>query len=262
MFDESLGAEPLIIVVEDEPSLREDMVEYLESRGYRVQAAGSAAELDRLSSQEWPELLLLDINLPDETGFSIAQRYRGRGQVGIVMLTVRGAIEDRIEGLDSGADAYLVKNADLREIEANVRAVIRRLREKSKGDSGSFEAVAPEKPWSFDYMARKVEAPNGKSSRLTASEASFLNVLVQTAGRSFTRAELATGMGKNSSVDSDRSIDAMVMRLRRKVQSDTEMGLPVGMIYGIGYATTAPFQLVVRSLPPPTNIQLSIFPKK
>lgn len=217
-----------IIVVEDEPNLREDLVEYLEASGFSAVGAGSVAEYRRLSALRAPDLVLLDINLPDGDGFTLARELRGAGACGVVMLTSRGTLEDRLTGLDCGADAYLVKHADLREIEATIRSVLRRL----------VMQPPPESVWHYDPLSWQLRAPNGKAVKLTASEAVFVGLLLETPGTTVPRCRIAVALPRPKD-SSDRSLDTLLKRLRKKIETGAGSDLPVNVVYGVGYCFAA-----------------------
>ncbi|WP_342760727.1 response regulator transcription factor [Azospirillum thermophilum] len=115
-----------IVVVEDEADLRDDLVEYLERCGYEVRGAASGSELDAVLEQGTADVIILDVNLPDEDGFSIARRIRTASNAAIIMLTARSSLIDRVIGLELGADVYLVKPVNFREVEAQIKALLRR----------------------------------------------------------------------------------------------------------------------------------------
>lgn len=217
-----------IIVLEDEPTLRGDLVEYLEASGFSAVGVGSVAEYRRLSALRRPDLVLLDINLPDGDGFTLARELRGAGACGVVMLTSRGTLEDRLTGLDCGADAYLVKHADLREIEATIRSVLRRL-----------AAQPPSEPtWHYDPLSWQLRAPNGTVVKLTASEAVFVGLLLEIPGMAVPRGRIAAALPRPKD-GSDRSLDTLIKRLRKKVEASTLSDFPVNVIYGVGYCFAA-----------------------
>lgn len=229
-----------IIVVEDEPSLRIDMVDYLLAHGYTaVGCATAAAFRAELARNGPPDLVLLDVNLPDANGFALARELRETSACGIVMLTMRSAPGDRVEGLESGADAYLVKHSSLRETEATVRSVLRRLTQQAA-------ATAPAAPagegWAFRPLEWQLRAPNGAEIKLTGSEVAFVAALVEKAGKPCTREEIQRALARPNQRSDDRAIDAMVRRLRRKIVEQAHEEAPIKMIYGIGYSFSAPLR--------------------
>lgn len=244
-----------VLVVEDEPSLRVDLVDFLLAHGYSVTGLGDAYGFrNHIAWHGAPDMVLLDVNLPDGNGFDLARELRRQSDCGIVMLTMRSGADDRVEGLESGADAYLVKHASLREIEATIRSVLRRL-EQNRGNevaaAGANEAdavpaaqaapaAAAEPGWAFQPMLWQLLAPNGAVIRLTGSEVAFLSALVERAGKPCPRDEIARVLSRPSLRAEDRSIDALVRRLRRKIEETSGGEAPIKMVYGIGYSFSAP----------------------
>lgn len=225
-----------IVVVEDETALREDLVEYLRHCGHFAVGAPSGAVLDELLGRSAFDLAILDVGLPGEDGFAIARRLRDRSGIGIVMLTARGQSVDRISGLEIGADAYMVKPVELRELEAQVRTLLRRVRA-----SGSPEAAAPSAPgWVFEPVTWRLVSPSGAAVRLTAAERQFLALLTRHPAQPVSRAEVFRMLGKRQWEAGDRSVDSLVRRLRAKVERQTGEDLPVQSVHAIGYAFTAP----------------------
>lgn len=235
-----------VVVVEDEPSLRVDLVDFLLAHGYGVTGIGDATGFrNHIAWHGVPDLVLLDVNLPDGNGFDLARELRQDSDCGIVMLTMRSSADDRVEGLESGADAYLVKHASLREIEATIRSVLRRLeqtRASAEGGAGEAgEAAAHgEAGWQFQPMQWQLTAPNAASVRLTGSEVAFLSALIERAGKACPRDEIARVLSRPSLRAEDRSIDALVRRLRRKIEEASGGEAPIKMVYGIGYSFSAP----------------------
>ena len=216
-----------VVVLEDEPALRGDLVEYLSKQGFSVSAAATLKEYRQVVTVRKPDLVLLDINLPDGNGLDIARELRAFGDTRIVMLTNLGTLDDRVTGLDSGADAYLVKHADLREIEATIRTVLRRTSERPT------EAV-----WNYNRTSWQLTSPNGTSVKLTASEAVFMSKLIEAPGIHQTRNEIAAALPRP--IDSnDRSLDSMVKRLRKKIEAESGTPFPINVVYGVGYSFTA-----------------------
>lgn len=236
-----------VLVVEDEPSLRVDLVDFLLAHGYAVTGIGDAYGFrNHIAWHGAPDLVLLDVNLPDGNGFDLARELRQASDCGIVMLTMRSGADDRVEGLESGADAYLVKHASLREIEATIRSVLRRLEQTrapdpaaANGDAAA-DAAPPEPAWLFQPMQWQLQAPNAAAIRLTGSEVAFLAALVERAGKPCPRDEIARVLSRPSLRAEDRSIDALVRRLRRKIEEVSGGEAPIKMVYGIGYSFSAP----------------------
>lgn len=222
-----------ILVVEDEVSLREDLVDYLKARGFAAEGASSAAECRAALNGPDIAVVILDIGLPDGNGLDLAREVRTASKAGIIMLTSHGSVDARVAGLESGADVYLVKHTSMREIDATVRSLLRRLAESP---------VAP-RSWRLDDATWLLTAPDGTETKLTSTEMMFLTTVLTSPGRRCTRDDILRGLGREPSPAETRALDAIVRRLRRKVEQQTHAKLPLAMIYGGGYVFTAPVEM-------------------
>lgn len=239
-----------ILVVEDDHNLRSDLVSYLQLKGYTSLGAATCREVEELLAEHDFAAIILDIGLPDGDGRDLVERIRAtRGlNTGIIMLTAYGAPEYRVDTLDKGADAFLVKHASLREIDATLRSVLRRL------DPEVAPAATPCQPapapagdgesagWRLDRLSWTLTDPAGTSIQLTTKEMAFLAALAEYDGRVCERAELVArmdGQGENS----NRNLDVIVRRLRRKIEDSTGQTPPIRVAYGQGYAFAAPLSI-------------------
>lgn len=234
-----------IVVVEDEASLRADLVEYLSACGHSVAGCGDGLELDVALARQPADIIILDVNLPGEDGFSIAKRLRDHSEVGIIMLTARGVNVDRVVGLEIGADVYLVKPIELRELEAQVRTLARRLKvSPSVAAAAAAPAASSAAPttagWVYDQVAWALLSPKGGMLKLTANERVFVNLLVDRPGEPVSRADIFRALGKREWDVGDRSVDSMVRRLRAKGEEVLGHPLPIEAVHGTGYAFAAP----------------------
>lgn len=241
-----------ILVVEDDHNLRSDLVSYLQLKGYTSLGAATCREVEELLAEHDFAAIILDIGLPDGDGRDLVERIRAtRGlNTGIIMLTAYGAPEHRVDTLDKGADAFLVKHTSLREIDATLRSVLRRLEpEAAPMTTPCQPAPTPADDgetagWRLDRLSWTLTDPAGKSVQLTTKEMSFLAALAEYDGRVCDRAELVArmdGQGENS----NRNLDVIVRRLRRKIEDSTGQMPPIRVAYGQGYAFAAP--LTMRS---------------
>lgn len=232
-----------IAVVEDEASLRADVVEYLSACGHDVIGCGDGIALNRSLADRGADIVILDINLPGEDGFSIAKRLRDSSDIGIIMLTARNLGVDRVVGLEIGADVYLTKPIELRELEAQVRTLARRLRvSPATGTSGSAQPFAQNfsDGWTYDQVSWDLITPSGEPLKLTATERIFVALLVARPGDPVSRSDIFKALGKREWDPSDRSVDSMVRRLRSKGEEALARPLPIEAVHGVGYAFTAP----------------------
>jgi DNA-binding response OmpR family regulator len=223
-----------ILVVDDERKIRELVRAYLERDGYAVLLAGTAQRALELASRATPDLVVLDLMLPDLPGEEVARSLRALGEVPIIMLTAKAGEEDRIGGLRLGADDYLVKPFSPRELVARVQAVLRR-------SGGEVEG-----PASFDSgrlvldRARRQVRVEGASVELTRSEFDLLATLAGSPGRVFSRYELITKVQGYDFDGYERTIDAHVKNLRRKLGDDPRQPRYVATVTGVGYKLEVP----------------------
>lgn len=219
-----MADQPSIVVVDDEPDIREMLRDYLSRHGFLVRAAADGAELDRLLAERPAELLVLDLNLPGgEDGLAIARRIREGTRVGIVMLTARGDVDDRIRGLEQGADDYVVKPAEPRELLARVRSVFRRL--AAEAARRSVEAMPPARRVRFgrcelDLDAHRLLAADGREVPLTAMEFDLLETFARHPGQVLSRDRISELAHNRPWQPMDRSIDIRITRLRQKIEAD------------------------------------------
>ncbi|UCF09391.1 MAG: response regulator transcription factor [Candidatus Bipolaricaulota bacterium] len=219
----------LILVVDDESWVRTTVRSYLEEAGFRVITAADGTEAVRQFEISDPALVLLDWMLPELDGPEVARRIRRASDVPIIMLTARSEEEDRVQGLDLGADDYVVKPFSARELEARVRAVLRR----TEG------AAAPPPVMHAGDLHVNVEQRevrlHGRSVPLTAMEFDLLAFLMQHPGRVFTRLEILEALRGSTYKSFERSIDSHVKRLRQKIEPDPSEPRFVLTVFGVGY---------------------------
>ncbi|MBN9001598.1 MAG: response regulator transcription factor [Rhizobiales bacterium] len=223
-----------ILIVEDEPRLRKDLAGFLELSGFSVATAATAHALRKaLAAGDPPAVIILDVGLPDGNGFELATEIRSTHACGIIMLTALGDSDDRIRGFNSGADIYLVKHSTLREIEAAVRSLLRRTGDLTDSPSSQDDR------WVLDITNWQLTAPNQHSLKLTAAEFAFMNILCSHKGGVCQREELVETLTRPKASFDNRHLDAIVSRLRRKIESRTKLPAPIKVVYGVGYTFTA-----------------------
>lgn len=234
---------PEVLVVEDAEGPRVDLVDYLSLKGFQAAGVGSGAEARQALAVRLPDVIVLDIGLPDGNGFDLARDIRSRYGLtcGIIMLTGFASVDDRVEGLASGADIYLVKHASLREIEANIRGLLRRLSAAGPGDAPPAPAPSPA-GWRVEPQSWRLIAPSGTAVQLTATEFACVAALFRCRGTPVPRGDLIEALDRPSMRYNDRNLDALISRMRRKVAGACGADLPISVVYGVGY--------VFRDLPP------------
>jgi two-component system, OmpR family, phosphate regulon response regulator OmpR len=218
--------DPHLLVVDDDERLRALLQKYLSSNGFRVSAAGNAAEARALMKSMAFDLLILDVMMPGESGFDFAQSVRSSSSVPILMLTAKSEAEDRINGLERGADDYLTKPFEPRELLLRVGSLLRRIAPPARTGHGEVRMG------DCVYDAERGQLKKkGKAVKLTSSENALLQLFAANAGRSFSRADLCSRLG----VALERSIDVQVTRLRRKIEEDPKLPLYLQTVRGVGY---------------------------
>jgi two-component system OmpR family response regulator len=221
MASQSEAKGELIALVDDDPEIRQLIGDFLSKHGYRIAEAGDGAGLDRLLEGERPALVVLDLMLPGEDGLSICRRVRAAGGPPVIMLSALGEDTDRIVGLEIGADDYLPKPCNPRELLARVRAVLRRGGADAAGDSGPARDKAWHfGGWSFEPRGMELRSSKGLAVALSAGERRLLTAFLQRPMRVLSRDQLIElGRGSDSDVF-DRAIDVQVSRLRKKLAGE------------------------------------------
>jgi two-component system, OmpR family, response regulator PhoP len=217
-----------VAVVEDDADLRDGiLVPGLNEHGFAAVGMASAAELYRRLVAEEFDIVVLDIGLPDESGFEVARHLRSTSAVGIVMLTARGELPDHLRGLADGADAYLAKPVTIDLLVATLRSLSRRM--------GLMPAEPVERAWRIHADGWRLLAPNGRIVELSEAERSLLRVLIKAAGRPVSRETLIAELAEDVHEFDPHRLEMMVHRLRRRVAEVTDATLPVRAVRGKGY---------------------------
>ena len=218
-----------ILVVDDDPWVRKLVRGYLERAGFAVAVAATGEEALAKFTSHPPDLVVLDLMLPGMDGLDVARRIRSSSRVPIVILTARSTEDDRVLGLELGADDYVVKPFSARELEARVRAVFRRTEGRP-----SERRVAEAAGIRVDLDRREAWV-DGRTVELTALEFDLLAFLVQHPGRAFTRLELLEAVRGSSFASFERAVDSHIKRLRKKIEAVPETPTRIVTVYGVGY---------------------------
>jgi DNA-binding response OmpR family regulator len=226
----------IILVVEDEPRIAGIAADYLRHAGYEVATAADGVQALERAAALRPDLIVLDLGLPRLDGLEVARTLRVRSAVPIIMLTARVEEDDRLAGLETGADDYLTKPFSPRELVARVKAVLRR--------AAAHEAVASGTTLSLGDLTldttRLTVAREGRPIELTPTEFRLVETLARHPGRVFTRQQLLDAVRGEDGEAFDRAIDAHVKNLRRKIERDSRDPRYILTVYGVGYKAAEP----------------------
>ncbi len=229
---------PHILVVEDDRDISALIARYLRANACRVSLAGSGRDVDRMLDQSQINLIVLDLMLPGEDGLSVCQRLRTRSQVPIIMLTAKGDEVDRILGLEMGADDYLAKPFNPRELLARIRAVLRRATMTALAPIAGSARVLGFLGWTLDRVLRELRNPQGTRVALTDAEFGLLQTFCERPGRIMSRDQLIELTQGRSAGAFERSIDILVSRLRRKIERDPQDPYIIKTVRAGGYLFT------------------------
>ena len=223
-----------ILLVEDETSITEPLAEALSSEGFETQVAGTVAEALELARNA-PDLVLLDVMLPDGSGFDVCRELRQSSRVPIIMLTARGEEADRVVGLELGADDYVVKPFSAREVVARIRAVLRRVNAPEPGDEGRVEIGELR----LDPARREV-THGGEALELSRKEFDLLELLMRNAGSVVSRERLISEVWDANWFGSTKTLDVHVSGIRRKLGDDPSRPRYLHTVRGVGFRFAAP----------------------
>jgi two-component system, OmpR family, response regulator len=231
-----MKASPHILVVEDDREISRLVLRYLGSNDCRVSVAGNARDMDRMLNANRVDLIVLDLMLPGEDGLSACRRLRANSHVPIIMLTAKGEDVDRIIGLEAGADDYLSKPFNPRELLARIRAVLRR--GALAAPTGTSARVLTFLGWRLDRALRDLRNPDGVRVAVTGAEFDLLQAFCERPGRVLSRNQLLDLTQGRGAGPFERSIDVLVSRLRRKVEHDPQQPDIIKTVRSGGYLFT------------------------
>jgi two-component system OmpR family response regulator len=218
---ETASIQPHVLALDDDPSIRQIVTEYLSENELRVTAVATSKELAEVMAKETIDLVVLDLRLHGEDGMQIARRLREQSSIPILMLTGRADEADRVMGLELGADDYLTKPFSPRELLARIRALLRRARaQASVADEIAKVRAFRFGNWELNVGLRKLKSPEGKAVELTNGEFSLLTAFLSSPKRVLTRDQLLDLSRLHNAEVYDRSIDVQILRLRRKIEVD------------------------------------------
>jgi len=230
-----------ILVVDDDPDIRELLEDYLSDQGYRVATAATAEAMRTSLAEDLPDVVLLDVGLPGEDGLSLARHIREHFDLGIIMVSGAGETLDRIVGLEVGADDYVAKPFDLRELHARIKSVLRRYQTRATATRGTTSGTdsAPRRiafgVGTLDLDSCQLLDADGAEIPVTAMEFELLKVFAERPNRPLSRDQLLN-LTQNRDWDPyDRSVDIRIARLRRKVEPDPQKPSVLKTVRGMGY---------------------------
>jgi len=238
----STTASPHILLVEDDRQISALVSRYLRDNECRVSIAGDGREMDRLLETNRFDLVVLDLMLPGEDGLSLCRRLRTSSNMPIVMLTAKGEEIDRIIGLEMGADDYLAKPFNPRELLARIRAVLRRAAAAEMAPASRGARVLSFLGWKLDRTLRELRSPDGAKVTVTRAEFDLLYAFCERPGRVLTRDQLLDVTQGRAAGPFDRSIDILVSRLRRKIEQDPHHPEIIKTMRSNGYLFTPEIQ--------------------
>lgn len=229
-----------IVIVDDDPDLRDTLHEYFEAAGFKVSSVADGAGMRRVLREGPPaDLFIMDLHLPGEDGLALTRELRTQGRAGIIMLTGAGDTVDRIVGLEMGADDYLGKPVDLRELLARVKSVLRRA--QPKDEDAATPAQAPSKDrvrmgtCTLDLASHRLFDAAGNEVPLTSMEFDLLKAFAQHPNRVLSRDQLLDLAHNRDGDVFDRSIDVRITRIRKKIEADPEKPQVLKTVRGAGY---------------------------
>ena len=230
-----MSERPHVLIVDDDREIRGLLAQYLEKHDFRTTAVADGREMRRVLERSHVDLLVLDLMLPGEDGLSLCRELRGRSQLPIIMLTARGEDVDRIVGLELGADDYIAKPFNPRELLGRIKAVLRRSAHAPRDPSPENVRGFCFDGWRLDTVTRTLTSASGNEVNLSGAEYRLLAVLLGSGNRVLTRAQLTELLRGREADPFDRSIDVRVSRLRQILGDDARAPQIIKTVYGEGY---------------------------
>jgi two-component system phosphate regulon response regulator OmpR len=228
-----------ILIVEDDPDMAELISDLVEAEGWLPTCARSAEEADEILAKDVMQLVLVDHNLPGTSGRTFAQRLRSKVDIGIVMVTAAGSAADRVLGLETAADDYVVKPFEPIELTARIKAVLRRtipsLKQEKDSERDHGRAALLLSDWAIDLNARQAVCLTDRSRTLTSAEFALLEILAETPNQPVSRSQILDRLGSESDRYIDRNVDVLVLRLRRKIERNPDLPRHIKPRRGKGY---------------------------
>lgn len=222
----------LVAILEDEPDIRRIMQEVLENAGFRTLGFSRATEFEAALRRITPDACLVDLGLPDRDGLALVHRLAMESGAAIIIVSGRAQVQDRVTGLELGADDYIIKPFEPAELLARLRARLRRPSAKSQPDQRSKASFAG---WAADFDRYLLTSPEGIETPMSHAEAEVLRIFLDTSRRLISRAQMQEALGSAGGESFDRAMDVRISRLRSKLGEDPKNPQLIKTIYGAGY---------------------------
>lgn len=223
---------PLIAILEDEPDIRRIMSDTLEAAGFRTMGFSRATEFEAALRHITPDACLVDLGLPDRDGLALVHRLAMESGAAIIIVSGRAQVQDRVTGLELGADDYIIKPFEPAELLARLRARLRRPAGKSTPDQRSRARFAG---WTADFDRYALTSPEGAETPMSHAEAEVLRIFLDASRRLISRAQMQESLGAAGGESFDRAMDVRISRLRAKLGEDPKNPQLIKTIYGAGY---------------------------
>jgi two-component system OmpR family response regulator len=231
-----------ILIVDDDPRVSRVLKRILTTAGYSVNTAENGSEMRELMNAKKTDLVILDLQLPGEHGLELTRQLQQKSNVGIIIVSGTGDDVDKVVGLEGGADDYLSKPVNDRELLARVRSVLRRILEQSKKSAVEESDIIHFSGWVLDTTSHELKSASGEETILTSHEFELLKALALSLNRVMSRDQLMDSVAGRGWVPNDRSIDVLVGKLRKKIEEDPNRPSLIKTIRGAGYKFTARIQ--------------------
>lgn len=227
-----------IAIVEDDPDIADILSGLLRRHGFETESFGTAGTFFRSLARREPDLCLVDLTLPDRDGLSIVAELRSRPRVATIIVSGRHELDSKLIGLELGADDYIVKPFEEKEVLARIRSVLRRV---APEETPAGRTVARFAGWTVDFGRFEMAGPDGRTHSLSGGEAAVLRILLESPNRLLTRNDLMERLGI-SDRNFDRSIDVRISRIRAKLEPDPRDPRYIKTVYGAGYLLASPVE--------------------
>lgn len=231
----NVSSNKLIYVIEDEHDIAALVCAELERFGYDTASFRTGAQATQAIKRRTPALCIVDLGLPDMDGLALVRELCDKHRVGVMILTGRGSLPDRVLGLELGADDYMIKPFDPRELVARVNSLLRRLDQIGQVDTDSGPKVARFGDWRFDPATLTLSHDDGRTDRLSSAEADLLQLLLRAPQQILNRDRLMGDLMGRESIPFERSIDVRMSRIRKKLEDDPKVPKLIKTVYGVGY---------------------------